>query len=149
MSDDLVQLKLAPIFSDLRKDVERFQLDVLVRGASILRREYESSIRQRWYRTGATLQSLRQVFVDKGDSRSIWIYPTATNNGAPYPLFGEYGTGRQGAATGRPAPSGYTYGRRHGMEARRFSRIAVATARPLVDASASERVRQFARNMTQ
>jgi hypothetical protein len=146
---DLVELRLARIFSTLRHDVEAFRDHLLEDSAKVLRREEEASIRERWYRTGATLASLRERFFDTGDKvRTYELTPTATNRGAPYPLFGEYGTGRKGSETGRPAPRGYRYGRRSGMTARRYSRIAVETAAPEIHRLAVEQSRRFAANMT-
>lgn len=145
---NLVTLQLSPIFSDFRSRVERLRVGILFDSAAIMRREEESSIRRLWYRTGATLSSLRQQFITDGEKKIYRLFPTATKNGAPYPLFGEYGTGRLGAATGRPAPLGYKYGEKAGMAARRYSRIAVTAAKPQIDQLAKERVRRFALNAT-
>lgn len=143
MADEFVTLTLGRVFKDFRRQVEGLQDDILLDGAQVLRREEEASIRQRWYRTGATLGSLQEELVIEGNVKTYRLFPTATNNGAPYPLFGEYGTGRLGAATGGPAPRGYRYGGKQGMAARRFSRIAVSQARPEIDRLALEKVKQF------
>lgn len=146
---NLVELQLSSIFSNLRSRVERLRVGILFDSAAILRREEESSIRRLWYRTGATLSSLRQQFITDGDKKIYQLFPTATSKaGAPYPLFGEYGTGRLGAQTGRPAPLGYRYGDKAGMVARRYSRLAVTAAKPQIDQLARERVRRFALNAT-
>jgi hypothetical protein len=143
MADEFVTLTLGRVFKDFRRQVEALQDDILLEGAQVLRREEETSIRQRWFRTGATVNSLQEELVIDGNKKTYLLFPTATNKGAPYPLFGEYGTGRLGAQTGRPAPRGYRYGSKAGMAARRFSRIAVSVARPQIDRLALQRVKQF------
>lgn len=146
---ELVTLHLSPIFHSFKSDVERMRDDILAEGSRILRREEESSIRSRWYRTGATLASLQDEVVADGNRKTYRLFPTAVSkSGAPYPLFGEYGTGRRGAASGRPAPRGYRYGDRAGITARRYSRLAVAAARPQVEQVAIQRVKAFAANIT-
>jgi hypothetical protein len=146
---NLVELQLSPIFSNFRSRVTQLRDTITLDASKILRREEESSIRRLWYRTGATLLSLKEEFDTQGNTRIYRLMPTAmSKGGAPYPLFGEYGTGRLGAASGRPAPAGYKYGERAGMAARRYSRIAVAAAKPQIDNLAKERVRRFALNAT-
>jgi hypothetical protein len=141
---ELVTLQLSPIFTRFQQRVERLRDEILTEGGGILKREYQISIRQRWFRTGATLASLQEETVTEGNRKTFRLFPTATNDGAPYPLFGEYGTGRRGSSTGRPAPRGYRYGDRAGMTARRFSRIAVEQAKPQVDDMARLKLREFA-----
>ena len=144
---ELVTLHLAPIFHNFERDVRRLRDDILAEGSRILRRETQRSIRERWYRTGATLNSLGEQVVEDGDRKTYQLSPTATSpKGAPYPLFGEYGTGRRGAATGRPAPTGYRYGDRAGMAARRFGQLAVAVATPQVIRVVQEELARYARN---
>lgn len=140
---ELVTLQLSPVFRNFRQRVERLRDDILDEGGQILEREERLSIRARWFRTGATESSLQKEVVTEGNKKTFRLFPTATNRGAPYPLFGEYGTGRRGAATGGPAPRGYRYGDRAGITARRFSRIAVEQAKPKVDDMARLRLRQF------
>lgn len=141
---DLVQLQLGSIFSDFRQRVEGLRDEILADGRTIIRREWSLSVRKRFFRTGAGLQSAGQgETIIEGDTKTYRLIPQAF-----YMIFGEYGTGRRGSVTGRPAPAGYRYGDRQGMAARRFSRIAVATAKPQVDAAARRRVRQFAAHMT-
>ncbi len=140
---EFVELQLGRVFKDFRRQVEGLQDDILLEGATILKREEEASIRLRWFDTGATLTSLQDnLLIDK--NRKVYqLFPTATNKGAPYPLFGEYGTGRLGAASGGPAPRGYRYGQKVGMRARRYSRIAVSIAKPEIDRLAIQRVKHF------
>jgi hypothetical protein len=140
---ELVTLHLSPVFHNLQQRVERLRDEIVTEGGAILKREYLSSIRARWFRSGATAASLVEEVVTDGNRKTFRIGPTATNNGAPYPLFGEYGTGRRGAVTGGPAPAGYRYGDKAGMIARRFSRIAVTQAKPQVDAMAVVKLRAF------
>lgn len=139
----MVELRLSPIFRDLRNRLRGFQRDVHQRASLIVRFEEQLSIRQRFYRTGKGLLSLFETQTEEGNRLRYEI--TFLRR---YMLFGEYGTGRRGAASGRPAPRGYTYGQRAGMTARRFSRIAVAAARPKIDRMAHERARQLALNAT-
>jgi len=149
MADELVQLNLSPIFHTFRHEVEDLRDNVLKDAAKIMRREEEASIRQRWYRSGTTLRSLQEKVITEGNTKVYQLFPTAVSSkGAPYPLFGEYGTGKAGALSGRPAPQGYKYGDRPGMEARRYSRSAVKVAQPQILQASIERVRRFAANMT-
>lgn len=149
MAEVLARVHLSPIFRSFKSRLEDLQDQMVVEGGKILRREVESSIRLRWYDEGKTLRSLQEEVVrDAGRHRLVYqLFPTATSEkGAPYPLFGEYGTGRRGAASGRPAPRGYRYGDHQGMKARRYSRIAVAITRPQVVASAKALIQNFTVN---
>lgn len=147
MADELVTVELGSIFHNFQSRVESLRDEVVTQGAKILRQEEESSIRLRWYDKGVTLRSLQEEFITEGQTRIYRLFPTAVSKrGAPYPLFGEYGTGQAGARTGGPAPAGYIYGDSKGMRARRFSRIAVAQAKPKVVARASELIRNFTTN---
>lgn len=146
---DFVHVQFSPIFRTFGRDMERLRDEILEAGAPTLRREEEASIRERWYRTGATLRSLREEVVTIGDKKVYRLFPTArSERGAPYPLFGEYGTGRRGSASGRPAPRGFRHGPKPGMTARRFSRIAVAKARPEVIRHAQRITERYKANMT-
>lgn len=147
MADQLARVHLSPIFRNFRSRVEDLRDSITVQGGKILRREVESSIRLRWYETGKTLNSLQEDVVTSGESQRYILTPTATSEkGTPYPLFGEYGTGRRGAVSGRPAPRGYRYGDRQGMKARRFSRIAVGIAAPRIVGSAKGLIANFTVN---
>lgn len=146
---ELVTLTLSPIFQTFERDVRRLQDEILETAAPTLRREEEASIRQRWYRTGATLRSLKEEVITIGDKKVYRLFPTlVSDRGAPIPLFGEYGTGRRGAASGSPTPRGYRYGPKPGMTARRFSREAVQNARPEVLRHANRIVERYKANMT-
>lgn len=141
---ELVQVQLGKIFlKSFRHEVEQARDEGLIEGARILRREEETSIRQRWFRLGRTLGSLQEEFVEEGDKKSYRLIPTAM-----HAIFGEYGTGLRGRATGQPAPRGWTYGSKPGMAARRYSRIAVAIARPQVEDAFKQKVRDLVRNVT-
>jgi hypothetical protein len=147
VADELVTVQLGPIFRNFQSRILSLRDRITTEGGKILRQEEEASINLRWYDSGRTLRSLQEQFITEGTTRIYRLSPTATSKrGAPYPLFGEYGTGREGARTGGPAPAGYTYGDSKGMRARRFSRIAVAQARPRVAAKASELMRNFTTN---
>lgn len=138
-----------PFYGNLETQVRKFRDDLLKGSAKTMRREEEASIRRSWFRTGATLESLTEEFVEEGDSKSYLLTPTAVSKrGAPYPLFGEYGTGRRGAASGQPAPSNYRYGQRQGMTARRFSRNAIIAAQPQINDLVQQSAREFAANFT-
>lgn len=117
--------------------------EALQDSAPILRRHVESSIRERFYRTGAGLRSLQEEFIAEGMKKLYRLFPTAF-----YMIFGEYGTGRRGSTTGQPAPKGYRYGSRPGMTARRFARIAVAESRGEIRDIHFLKVREFAQNLT-
>lgn len=145
--DQLVTVEYGSIFHNFESRVRALQSQIVSEGGKILRQEEEESIRLRWYDKGVTLRSLKEEVVDEGDTKIYRLFPTATSKrGAPYPLFGEYGTGQDGARTGQPAPVGYEYGQGKGMRARRYSRIAVANAQPKVIAKASELIRNFTVN---
>lgn len=144
MAEKLVTLQLSPVFSDFRQRVEGLRDAILNDGRTILRREWALSVRARFFDTGAGLQSAGQgEIVEEGNKKTYRLVPQAF-----YMIFGEYGTGRRGSSTGRPAPRGYRYGDRIGMTARRFSRIAVAVAAPQVRDMAILKARQFARHET-
>ena len=140
---ELVELQLGKIFSDFGDRVKRLQDSILKGAQPIVRREWALSVRQRWFRTGLTLQSAVDEFGEQ-DNRKFYRLGPRTH----YAIFGEYGTGRRGAATGRPAPAGYRYGPKQGMAARRFARHALAVARPQIELSAIRKTRQFAQNLT-
>ena len=145
----LATYTLSPIFRTFGRDMERLRDEILEIGGPTLRREEEASIRERWYRTGNTLRSLREEIVTIGDKKVYRLFPTArSERGASYPLFGEYGTGRRGAGSGSPVPRGYRHGPKPGMEARRFSRVAVQKARPEILRHAQRRIEAFKANMT-
>jgi hypothetical protein len=144
---ELVTIELGSIFHNFRSRVEGLRDSVTAAGGKILRTEEESSIRLRWYDRGVTLRSLQEQTTTEGEARIYRLFPTATSKGgAPYPLFGEYGTGREGARTGGPPPASYRYGDSKGMRARRYGRIAVTQARPKVMAKAGELIRNFTVN---
>lgn len=141
---ELVEVKLGKIFlKSFRGEVEQVRDEGLAEGAPILRREVESSIRERWYAIGRTLSSLTEEVVSEGDRKSYQLSPTAD-----HAAFGEWGTGQRGRATGQPAPRGWTYGNKPGMAARRFSRIAVGIARPQVGDVFRLKVREMAARLT-
>lgn len=147
MADQLATVHLSPIFRNFKSRIEDLRDAVLIEGGKILREEEERSIRLRWYDRGVTLGSLKEEVVSEGDSKIYRLFPTAkSKRGAPYPLFGEYGTGQRGARSGKPAPVGYQYGQGQGMRARRYSRIAVTQARPKVVARAKEVIANFTVN---
>jgi hypothetical protein len=146
---ELATLQLSPIFHDFRSRVTGLRDQILTDASKIVRREEETSIRLRWHRSGATLMSLKEDVTEDGNRKTYKLYPTAVSpKGAPYPTFGEYGTGRRGAQSGKPALRGYSYGSSAGMTARRYSRIALSIAKPQVDQMAKESVRRFALNAT-
>lgn len=143
MSEPFVTVTVSKTITEFRPLIENFRDEVLEETAPILRKAEEASIRARWYRLGRTLRSLKEDVESKGGHRIYKLFPTA-----PHAAFGEYGTGRRGAVTGRPAPRGWKYGDRSGMEARRYSRLAVVSARPKILQTARGMASRFARNVT-
>lgn len=144
MSDQLARIEFGKIFlKSLRREVEQARDEALTDSSGILRREVETSIRERWYKLGRTLESLEDDVIDDGERKTYQLIPTAA-----HAIFGEYGTGRRGAASGQPAPRGWRYGDKPGMEARRFSRIAVGIARPQVEDIFRLKVRELAASLT-
>jgi hypothetical protein len=149
MSDQFVTVRLPRFLTRFRDEIGGLVDEVIEETSPILRRSEEASIRQRWYRSGRTLRSLKEEVAPIKDGKAYRLFPTATSErGAPYPLFGEFGTGRRGATSGKPTPKGYKHGRSKGMTARRFGREAVKQARPKVIQTAQSTVRAFARNVT-
>lgn len=147
MSTPFVRLQLGSAFRNFRQRAEQLQSDIVTEGGKIVRREVESSMRLRWFRTGKAVGSLTDEVISDGSTKTYRLVPTATSKrGAPYPLFGEYGTGIRGRLSGRPAPRGYRYGDSKGMRARRFARIALTIAEPQVKARAEQLVRNFTVN---
>jgi len=140
---EFVQVQPPKILFNFRSVIEDLRDEIIGEAAPILRREEEASIRARWYRLGRTLRSLHEEMAMEPGRRVYRLFPTA-----PHAIFGEFGTGRRGAATGQPAPRGWKYGDKPGMEARRYSRIAVEIARPKVIQAAQEIARRFAKNVT-
>lgn len=147
MADQLATVHLAPIFRNFRQQAERLQTEIVTEGGKIVRREVEASMRQRWFRSGKAVSSLTEDVVSEGNTKTYRLVPTATSKrGAPYPLFGEYGTGLRGRLSGRPAPRGYHYGDKPGMRARRFSRIALTIAEPQVKTKAEQLINNLTIN---
>lgn len=141
---ELVNVQYGKIFlKSFRREVEQVRDEGLIEGARILRREEEASIRQRWFKLGRTLGSLTEEIVTEGDKKTYRLIPTAM-----HAIFGEYGTGLRGAATGGPPPRGYRYGSKPGIAARRYSRIAIAIARPQIEDVFKLKVRELAENLT-
>lgn len=141
-----VQYQQGRIFRAFRSDMRDLQRDIHSRASLIVRFQEETAIqhgKSRFYRSGRGLLSLFERQLEEGNKLLYEITFLRF-----YMIFGEYGTGKRGAATGPPAPLGYTYGQKPGMAARRFSRIAVGRARPQVDKMAKERVRRYALNAT-
>lgn len=141
-----VQVQLAPIFSTFRREVEGLRDSILATGRTAIRRQWPISLttgETRWFKSGATLQSAVEDTVTEGDKKSYRFGPTAS-----YAIFGEYGTGRRGSETGRPAPAGYRYGQKRGIRARRFGRHTIAVVRPEVNAAAIQLAQKFAARMT-
>ena len=141
-----VTVQLSPIFSTFRREVEGLRDEILATGRQSIRRQWPISLTSgmsRWFRTGATLQSAIEETVTEGNRKSYRFGPTAF-----YAIFGEYGTGRLGSQTGRPAPAGYRYGSKQGIRARRFGRHTIAVIRPEVNAAAIQLAKKFAAHMT-
>ena len=140
---DFVTVRIPSFLTHFSEQIEDLRDKILDKTAPILRKEEEASIRSRWYRTGATLGSLREQRVTEGPKKIYRLFPTTF-----YAIFGEFGTGRRGAQTGKPTPRSYRYGPKPGMTARRYSRIAVQQARPKVIETAQQVVNAYARNVT-
>ena len=140
---EFVHVDIPRFLTSFRSEIENLRDEIVQASIPIIRREEVASIKARWYRTGETLRSLQEETITIGNSRVYRLFPTARHS-----VFGEYGTGRRGAVSGRPVPRGWRYGPKPGMTARRFSRIAVQNARPQVVRVAESRAKVFARNVT-
>ena len=146
MAEIDVQVQIGSIFRTFGKQVEKLQDDVLFAGAKVLRGQYIQSVTSgstRFFRTGAGLQSTKEEFDEQGRTSTYSLIPQAF-----YMIFGEYGTGRLGSQTGRPAPRGWRYGPKQGMRARRFGRNAIQLSKPEVSRQAIDLTRKFAAQMT-
>lgn len=138
---ELATVQFGRIFDNYERDLRAIQRDALIDSGKILRREQEASMRARWYRTGASVSALGQgEVVEEGGNL---IFRLAT--GKFYDIFGEYGTGQRGAATGQPTPAFYRYGSKPGMAARRFSRLAIDAAAPQIRDLHLLKMREFAK----
>lgn len=147
MADQLVTIQLGSIFHNFRSRMNSLIDDIATESGKVIRREEEASIRLRWYDEGKTLRSLKEEIDIQPERRVYQLFPTATSErGFPYPTAGEYGTGQEGKRTGRPAPTGWEYGDKTGMKARRYSRIAVGLAKPQVIGKAKELIANFTVN---
>jgi hypothetical protein len=144
MSTPLAHVQYGRIFDNYERDLRRLQSEVLKESGGILRRHLESSMRIRWYRTGASVESISEgEITTEGDKARF-----ALTVGTFYSIFGEYGTGQRGAATGQPAPPFYKYGSKPGMSARRFGRLAIETARPEIHDLQLLKLRELGKGMT-
>jgi len=132
------------VFDTFEQRLRAMQAETLKDSGTVMRREVESSMRARWYRTGASLGALGKGEVISEGSKLIW----RLTFGKFYDIFGEYGTGQRGSASGQPAPKGYTYGDKPGMTARRFGRLAIDTAAPQIRDLHLLAMRQFAGGVT-
>lgn len=141
MSGELVVLQLGRIFDSYERRLRAMQRDSLTTSGKILRREQDASMRRRWYRTGASVESLSDEVIDEGEKSTYRL-----TVGTFYSIFGEYGTGQRGAATGQPAPPFYRYGSKPGMAARRFSRLAIDAAKPQIRDLHLLELREFAKD---
>lgn len=140
---ELATVHYGRIFGSYERQLRATQHDALAESGKILRREQEASMRARWYRTGASVESLGQgEIVEEGNKSTFRL--TA---GKFYDIFGEYGTGQRGAATGQPTSPFYRYGSKPGMAARRFSRLAIDVAAPQIRDLHLLKMREFAREV--
>lgn len=142
MDSGLASVTYGRIFDSYERDVRQFRDSALSESGKILRREQEASMRLRWYRTGASVGSLTENIT--ADEHTATFTLTV---GTFYGIFGEYGTGQRGAATGGPPPKGYRYGSRPGMAARRYSRLAIDAAKPQIRDLHLLKMREFASQM--
>lgn len=143
MNEQFVTVRLPPILTRFPERMAALPEQIIEKTAPILRSAEEASIRKRWYRRGRTLRSLKDDIKKQGSKWIYRLFPTTF-----YAAFGEWGTGRRGAQSGSPAPRGWKYGKKAGMTARRYSRIAVHNARPRVIDAAQQQIKEFARNVT-
>jgi hypothetical protein len=144
MSTPLAHVQYGKIFDNYERDLRRVQSEALKESGTVLRRRLELSMRARWYRTGASVGSISEgEIATEGNKSRI-----ALTVGTFYSIFGEYGTGQRGAATGQPAPAFYKYGSKPGMSARRFSRLAIEDARPEIHDLHLLKLRELGKGMT-
>jgi hypothetical protein len=145
LSTPLVTVRYAKVFDNYERELRKAQAEATKDSGAILRRHVEQSMRLRWYRTGASVEALSKgEVIEEGNRVTFRLV-----GGKFYDIFGEYGTGVRGAATGQPAPKGYTYGghEKGSMTARRFSRLAIDAARSEIQDLHLLKMREFARGM--
>ena len=105
--------------------VLKWRDEQLESAGEILERESQLSVRERFYRTGKALASLDDVTIEEGLRKTYQQFSELF-----YFRFGEYGTGRRGAASGVSHPRGYRYGQKPGMSARFMLGNALMRAEP-------------------
>lgn len=140
---ELATVTYGRIFDNYERDLRQLRDSILRDSGKILRREQEASMRARWYRTGTSVESVSEQITANADSATYRL-----TVGTFYSIFGEYGTGQRGAATGQPTPAFYRYGSKPGMSARRFSRLAIDAAQPQIRDLHLLKMREFAKRMT-
>jgi hypothetical protein len=99
--------------SKLRSNVQQWRAELLTALGKILDVQSTFSVRERFYRSGTALGSLRRQIVDDGDRQSYEEFSELF-----YFRFGEFGTGRRGAESNVRHPADYEYGQKPGMAAR-------------------------------
>jgi hypothetical protein len=144
MSTPLARVQYGRIFDNYERNLRRLQSEALKESGGVLKRYLETSMRARWYRTGASVESINEGEVTTEGNKAQFTLTVGTF----YSIFGEYGTGQRGAATGQPAPPFYKYGSKPGMSARRFSRLAIETARPEIHDLHLLKLRELGKGMT-
>jgi hypothetical protein len=144
VSTPIATVQYGKVFDSFEQRLRTMQTNALADSGNVLRREVETSIRARWYRTGASLGALGKGEVTSEDNKLTYRLLF----GKFYDVFGEYGTGRRGAASGQPAPKGYTYGDKPGMAARRFGRLPIDATIPQIRDLHLLAAREFARGVT-
>jgi hypothetical protein len=144
MSTPLARVEYGKIFDNYERNLRRLQSEALKESGGVLKRHLETSMRARWYRTGASVESINEGEVTTEGNKAQFTLTVGTF----YSIFGEYGTGQRGAATGQPAPPFYKYGSKLGMSARRFSRLAIETARSEIHDLHLLKLRELGKGMT-
>lgn len=137
---DFVKVTVPDYFRSevFRTRILQWRDDALKSAGRILETHSQASVRERFYRTGAALESLEHLTVEKGSTKTYQEFSELF-----YFRFGEYGTGRRGAESNVPHPRNYRYGKKPGMAARFMLGTALERARPEV---VSE-FRKFARDL--
>lgn len=112
----------------------------LATGRDVLAAFVTQSLRARWYRTGFSIRNYLAQAIQRRNGGRIQVV-----SGAPYDAFGEYGTGRRGAASGvTDRPASWRYGTVAGMTARRQFTRGLEAASPAIVAAINRRMQSFA-----
>ena len=148
MADEFVQVTLPNWLrsSFFKAKILQWRKTALEAAGKIVDRESHTSVRERFYRTGAVESSIEKQFVGN-PNEDVLSYEQFSE--LYYFRFGEYGTGRRGSESGVPHPATYRYGTVAGMSARFMLGSALEIAAPQVVSEFQRFARRFPSELKQ